>query len=525
MARGSGGQSIKATIITFLSRFDSGVSASGTQEAAGGGVAAVGKIGVMEPRFTDFIEGLLNDAVTTGAAFEETGGRAAVTVSAVTVVAFLRGGEDPVPTGRSSKNLRGKGAGERAEVARGVALLGSYGDAIATGCGAEGGLKTAGSATAIPSPSVTVITGFRGSEDAITAEGDGSNEGFFAQTGGGTAVCRADVAVVAGFTGVCDGVTANGEGAGGAAAVGGRVRVLGALVALFSGIDLGVTTGGETVCVLGAGVGAGGGDDDATVDGTFGMGRGAATKVGVAFVGAGSGDGGAGVAQTSEMGGAGVTAEEGIAGVGAASGEGDTGSVLAFGMLSAVDDAVTGIGTGALESDTCFVLANGVGFCATTDNGITLIGALSNDGDAGITLAFGVFVAVDAGGALIGTGAVLIETGVRCGTNEVAGTGAVRIGGTGIGAGALEGNAGVVFAGGVGDSAAALGWFTETGTRAGEENADGSLAFGMLEAAYFGGAGIGTRAGDGDALILGVAFVVELSATAEDGVTLVCSGT
>ena len=181
---------ILQAIITFLSGIHRGVSTGRAEEAAGGRVAAVGKIGVVKPRFTDFVEGLLDDAVTADAAFEETEGRAAVTVSTIAVVAFLGGGEDAVAADGSAEDSGGKGAGEGTEGAGRVALFGGDSHAVAadSSCCEMGGFKGAGGAAAIPSPGVGVITGFGGGEDAVTAESGGGNEGVFRKTGGGAAV-------------------------------------------------------------------------------------------------------------------------------------------------------------------------------------------------------------------------------------------------------------------------------------------------------------------------------------------------
>jgi hypothetical protein len=197
---------------------------------------------------------------------------------------------------------------------------------------------------------------------------------------------------------------------------------------------------------------------------------------------------------------------------------------LAFGVLSTIHDAVTGIGTGTLKGDTGFAFTNGVGGGATANDGIALVGTLSDDRDAGITLTCGVFIALNAGSALIGAGAVLVETGSGCGTDEVAGAGAVRVCCTSIGTRAGKSNAGIVLTSSVGDSAAALGGFTETGAGAGEEHTDISLALRVLVAPYFRGTGIGAGAGDRDALVTRVAFVVELSATTKDRIARVGTG-
>ncbi len=135
MTEGLGSQSIEAAVITFLSRFDGAIATGGTQESAGRRIATVGESGVVEPRLTDFIESLLDNAITTDATLEETGGGAAVTVTAVAVIAFLGGREDAVTAGGGSKDFCGESAGGRTEVARGITLLGSNSEAITTGDG------------------------------------------------------------------------------------------------------------------------------------------------------------------------------------------------------------------------------------------------------------------------------------------------------------------------------------------------------------------------------------------------------
>ena len=172
---------------------------------------------------------------------------------------------------------------------------------------------------------------------------------------------------------------------------------------------MGISTGGETICILGAGVCSCSGNDDAAILRAFGVCGDATTKVRVTFVGTRSGDGGATVTDTGKMGGAAITAEEGIAGVRATSGDSDTGSTLTFSVFSAVHNTVTGIGAGTLNSDAGLPFADGMSERSAADDGITLVGALPDDGDTGITLTFGVFVAVDAGGAGIGTGPGLRE--------------------------------------------------------------------------------------------------------------------
>ncbi len=65
----------------------------------------------MEPRLTDFVESLLDDAVTAGAALKKTGSRAAVTISTITVIAFLGRREDTVTADGRTKDSGGKGTG------------------------------------------------------------------------------------------------------------------------------------------------------------------------------------------------------------------------------------------------------------------------------------------------------------------------------------------------------------------------------------------------------------------------------
>jgi hypothetical protein len=62
----------------------------------------------MEPRLTDFIESLLDDAITTEATFEKTGGGATITVSGITIIAFLGRGEDTVTADGSAEDFGGK---------------------------------------------------------------------------------------------------------------------------------------------------------------------------------------------------------------------------------------------------------------------------------------------------------------------------------------------------------------------------------------------------------------------------------
>jgi hypothetical protein len=190
---------------------------------------------------------------------------------------------------------------------------------------------------------------------------------------------------------------------------------------LFSGVHLAVSTGGEAVIVVGTSIGTFDGDDDAAVLSALGVGGGATSEIGIALIGARASGGGTAVIQAGEVRVASVTAEEGIAGIGALSGDGDTGSTLAFRVLSTIHDAVTGIGAGALYGDTGLAFADGVCESSTTDDGITLISTLSDDRDTGITLAFGVFVAVDAGGALVGACSGLRKASTRCRANKVAG--------------------------------------------------------------------------------------------------------
>jgi hypothetical protein len=74
-----------------------------------------------------------------------------------------------------------------------------------------------------------------------------------------------------------------------------------------------------------------------------------------------------------------------------------------------------------LDSDAGLPFADSVRESAAADDGITLVGALSDDGDAGITLAFGVFVTVDAGGALVGACSSLRKAGTGGGADEMTG--------------------------------------------------------------------------------------------------------
>jgi hypothetical protein len=80
-------------------------------------------------------------------------------------------------------------------------------------------------------------------------------------------------------------------------------------------------------------------------------------------------------------------------------------------------------------------------------------------------------------------------------------------------------------AGGVRDSAAALGGLTRAGACSGEKSADRALAFGVLVAADIRCALVSSYAWNKNALLLGVTFVVELSTTAtKDDVTLIGTG-
>jgi hypothetical protein len=223
---GSGRESVSQTLVTLLSKFDGGVSTGGTQEATGRRIARVGECGVMKGRLTDFIESLLNDAVAAGAAFKETGSRAAVTITAVTVVALLGRGKDTITADGSTEDCGGEGTGGRAEFAGGIALFRGNGHAVAAGT-SEGrgkrkgrGFERTGGATAIPSARVPVIAGFGGREDAVAAEGGGGDESLFRDTGGRATIIGADVAIITGFTGVGDAVSTDGEVAGDAATIG-----------------------------------------------------------------------------------------------------------------------------------------------------------------------------------------------------------------------------------------------------------------------------------------------------------------
>ncbi len=299
---------------------------------------------------------------------------------------------------------------------------------------------------------------------------------------------------------------------------------MGAFIALLAGVYRGVSARGEAVVIIGTGVGSCGGDDDAAVETAFGVGGGGAAKIGVAFVGARAGDRGAAVIEAGEVRVAGITAEEGITGVGALTGKGDTGGALTFGVLPAVHDAVAGIGAGTLHGDASLILADGVGEGTAADNGITLVGALANDRDAGIALTFGVFVAVNAVGAFIGSGAILCETGARCRADKMHLTCAVRVGGADVGAGTGDGGTGIVLTEGVVDGAAALCGGTGIRAGSGKNHAGCTLTLGVLETTDVRGAGIGAGAGDNDALVLCVTFVVELSTTTKNGVTGVGAG-
>ena len=109
-------KSILDSGITFLSGFESAIATRTTKEPAGCGITIVGKGRAMERRLTDFIESLLDDAVTAGTAFEETGSGAAVTVSAVTVVAFFGRGEDTITADGGTEDLCGEGTGGTAGI-------------------------------------------------------------------------------------------------------------------------------------------------------------------------------------------------------------------------------------------------------------------------------------------------------------------------------------------------------------------------------------------------------------------------
>ncbi|TSC99382.1 MAG: hypothetical protein Greene101449_646 [Candidatus Peregrinibacteria bacterium Greene1014_49] len=99
-----------------------------------------------------------------------------------------------------------------------------------------------------------------------------------------------------------------------------------------------------------------------------------------------------------------------IAGVDTRIKEGDAGGVIfgTFGVLTAIDEGGTFVGTRSVDGD---ALVLGIAFhvlLATAEDGITFILCVSRKNNASgvIGSAFGVFTAIDDGGAFIGTGCV-----------------------------------------------------------------------------------------------------------------------
>lgn len=134
----------------------------------------------MQRRFAEFIESPLDDAIPAGTAFQETFGRAAITVFAVAIITFFGRREKTVTADGSTENKPGTNAGI-AEI-RGiqigiVTLLRCNGDSITADVTfrKRGNFKSARIGTAVTGTKIPVITPLSGSENSIAAESYGSH--------------------------------------------------------------------------------------------------------------------------------------------------------------------------------------------------------------------------------------------------------------------------------------------------------------------------------------------------------------
>jgi hypothetical protein len=181
--------------------------------------------------FADFIEGLLDDAITTGPCIEEALCTATVKVAAIAVVTFFHGGKDAIPAEWRGGDASFDGTRRAAPVPGcGVAvitLLGSDGHPVtAEGARAEDcGLQDAIRAAAVFGECIAVIALLGGSQGAVTADGECSDEECIECAGCGAAISRSHVAVIALLSGIDHPVPAGREETIAAAVVGQAVGI------------------------------------------------------------------------------------------------------------------------------------------------------------------------------------------------------------------------------------------------------------------------------------------------------------
>lgn len=105
-----------------------------------------------------------------------------------------------------------------------------------------------------------------------------------------------------------------------------------------------------------------------------------------------------------------ATAEDGIAFIFSFTGEDDASGEIfrTFGVFSAINDGGACIGTGRVDGDALVLIVTFHMALTTAKNGITFVLAFTGEDDASSVIfgAFGVFTAVDEGSAFIGTGRV-----------------------------------------------------------------------------------------------------------------------
>ncbi|TSC60099.1 MAG: hypothetical protein Greene041662_214 [Candidatus Peregrinibacteria bacterium Greene0416_62] len=230
---------------------------------------------------------------------------------------------------------------------------------------------------------VSIIALFGCREDAIATERGTGDEDIFHGAGSGATVSGCDIAIITLFTTIKDAIAANREGTGGAAAVGDRVRVIGSVVALLTGVNGSITAGGETFTVVAACIGTGAIHDGASIFRAFSVSIDGTRENGITKVRSGTGDLDALSALAFGVGVFGIASEEGIAAIGASARKGNTGRVLAFGVFATVDVITAGVGTGASHSDTGLDFTFHVGLFSASENRITFVDAHSREDDAG----------------------------------------------------------------------------------------------------------------------------------------------
>ncbi|OGJ60617.1 hypothetical protein A3C37_00110 [Candidatus Peribacteria bacterium RIFCSPHIGHO2_02_FULL_53_20] len=392
---------VTSGIIALLTEINATVTAGDTEEPACLWIAAVRECHPMNARFADFVESLLDDAIAAGAALEETFCGATILISAIVVVAFLRMRTKTVATEREGGNVSLNAARSRTPVAGDavpvIALLGSHRHAIATvrsTCKHRRFQRAIFPAT-VAGVGVGVIAFLRSRKNAVATVGCGCDHAVLNGAGLRAAVTTGDIAVVALLATVLNRISADRECTIRAASVRHGVGIVLTVIALLSGIQDAITAQGKTFAVFVARICPWSLHDQTSVFRALRVCIESTRKRGITLVGTRSGYFHASCSLALRVRVFGIAPEERIACIVSSSRHHRAGTLLAFGVLRAIDVVVAGIHpwTGNGHAGVIFTLH--VRLLPASKEGIAVLWTGTGENNTGIGDAFRMFVAID----------------------------------------------------------------------------------------------------------------------------------